>query len=113
MQINRELASKYALGVQESSSMSQHENSPVEFSVNVWRFTNSKNHGIGQARLTEKAEDLFDMYFGECRSWDIEYGYEMDIAEQRDMRFNAVLAYSVERISRSGIDVLARGVVRW
>ena len=109
---NRELASKYAHGVCDNDSQLQY--SPVEFSVNVWRYTNSKRHGIGQNRLLEIAEELFDMYFGDCRAWELEYGYEMDVAEKRDMRLNAIVGYSVERISKSGgIDVLARGVKKW
>lgn len=104
--LNREYVSKYAVGVCD-------DHSPYEFSVGVWRFTNSSKHGKGQTRLFEIAEQLFDKFFGECSSWDLVDAYELDSTDSINLLLNAVVGYSVEVIKKSGVDTIAKGVFKW
>jgi len=89
MRIYREVASVYAMLTPADKK------SPVKAAVDVWRYTNSANMGRGESRLLEIANDLFEEFFGDTRTWNRNEGYQHDSTGSAELALNIMCKYEI------------------
>ena len=89
MRIYREVASVYAM------LTPAYKESPVKAAVDVWRYTNSASMGRGESRLLEIANDLFEEFFGDTRTWNKNEGYQHDSSDRAELALNIMCRYEI------------------